>query len=348
MRRMALARGLPCDNSVFSNVDRKYRKYPVELIYCYSWYKRGRTSMENSKRIHPIIEIRNDQKKGIKRGICSVCSANAYAIEAALENGKRNDSYVLIEATANQVNQFGGYTGMTPKDFIAFIYEITKKVGFDKEKLILGGDHLGPLIWQNEKEKDAMEKAIALVASFVEAGFSKIHIDTSMKLADDDPNIPLSKNVVAKRGAVLAKTCEETYRQIRNNDTMFPVYVIGSEVPVPGGAQEEELSLSVTKSDDLVDTIESFSNNFFAMGLEDAWNRVIAVVVQPGVEFGDHQIFEYDREKAKELIATLDSYPNLLFEGHSTDYQRSEKLREMVEDSIAILKVGACFDICAS
>ncbi|MDR2156679.1 MAG: class II D-tagatose-bisphosphate aldolase, non-catalytic subunit, partial [Clostridiales Family XIII bacterium] len=67
---------------------------------------------------------------------------------------------------------------------------------------------------------------------------------------------------------------------------------------------------------------------------------VVGVVVQPGVEFGDDFVFDYDREKARPLTDKLRQYPRLVFEGHSTDYQMRENLRKMVEDGIAILKVG--------
>ena len=63
-------------------------------------------------------------------------------------------------------------------------------------------------------------------------------------------------------------------------------------------------------------------------------------MVQPGVEFGDDAVFLYDHEKAQKLVAMLADYPNLVFEGHSTDYQTEACLRHMVEDGIAILKVG--------
>lgn len=35
---------------------------------------------------------------------------------------------------------------MTPLDFKNFVLEIADKVGFDKNKLFLGGDHLGYLL----------------------------------------------------------------------------------------------------------------------------------------------------------------------------------------------------------
>lgn len=294
----------------------------------------------NSK--HPILEIVDCQKRGIKKGIYSACTANDYVIEAVLESGLKNNTEVLIESTANQVNQFGGYTGMRPKDYKDFVLKIAKKTGFPEEKLILGGDHLGPLTWVNENEADAMEKSKDLVREYVLAGFTKIHIDTSMKVADDDKDKPLDTSVIAERGAVLCEASEEAYKDLlkTNPDAPEPVYVVGSEVPIPGGAQEEEEGLRVTRVEDFETTVKTFKAAFLKYNLEDAWNRVVAVVVQPGVEFGDEAVHEYNRAEAKELTDALKKYPGLVFEGHSTDYQTKKALREMVEDGIAILKVG--------
>ena len=59
-----------------------------------------------------------------------------------------------------------------------------------------------------------------------------------------------------------------------------------------------------------------------------------------GVEEKDSGCTEYDREKAKELTASIKDFPTLIFEGHSTDYQTKIKLRELIEDGVGILKVG--------
>lgn len=290
---------------------------------------------------HPMLEIVDCQKNGIKKGIYSACTANDYVIEAVLESGLKHNMEVLIESTANQVNQFGGYTGMRPKDFVDFVFKIAKKVGFPENKIILGGDHLGPLTWVNENEDTAMEKSKDLLREYVLAGFTKIHIDTSMKVADDDKNKPLNTSVIAERGAILCQASELAYKELFkvNPDAPLPVYVVGSEVPIPGGAQEEE-GLQVTKVEDFEATVKTFKDAFSKYNLQDAWNRVVAVVVQPGVEFGDESVHEYNRAEAKELTDALKKYPGLVFEGHSTDYQTEEALKEMVEDGIAILKVG--------
>lgn len=274
------------------------------------------------------------QKSGSNQAICSVCSANEYVLEAAMEDGRDNGLKVLIEATANQVNQYGGYTGMRPSDFIAFVSCIAKKVGFDEKQLILGGDHLGPLTWQDDTEEVAMEKAEELIRQYVAAGFSKIHIDTSMRLADDSKTERLSNQTIARRSARLCAVAEAVSTKLK------PVYVIGSEVPVPGGATENEDTINVTSPKELKNTLDAFYNEFLKQGLKEAWNRIIAVVVQPGVEFADNTIIQYDSEKAKELIRFAKSLDNIVLEGHSTDYQPKAALDAMRADGIAILKVG--------
>ena len=59
---------------------------------------------------------------------------------------------------------------------------------------------------------------------------------------------------------------------------------------------------------------------------------MIALVVQPGVEFGHEDVVEYKRQEARQLCALLDLHPSLIFEAHSTDYQRPEAFVELVQD----------------
>lgn len=289
--------------------------------------------------IRYMIERRS---AGVPCGIASFCTANELVIEAVLEQAKRNGDVALIEATANQVNQFGGYTGMKPIDFKRFVYQIADKIYFPKENIILGGDHLGPLIWTGENEGAAMEKSKELVRQFVKAGYKKIHLDTSMRLASDSIDEKLSDEVIARRGAELYKVCEEAYQELlkENPSEARPVYIIGSEVPIPGGAQEEEESITVTKPQDVENTLEVYRKEFEKAGIDKAFENVIGIVVQPGVEFGDAEIFHYDRYNAKELCDSVKKYEGIVLEGHSTDYQSPQNLRMMVEDGIAILKVG--------
>ena len=290
---------------------------------------------------HPIQEMMEQRRQGKKCGIPSYCTANPLALEIILKRAKQLQMPVLIEATANQVNQYGGYTGMLPKDFYEMIQKMAGEIGVPEELIILGGDHLGPLTWQNLPEKEAMEKSVELVYQYAKAGFTKIHLDTSMKVADDPEGL-LSTETIARRGAELYKASMKGYeeRKAEVPDAMRPVFIIGSEVPIPGGAQEAEDSLSVTSPEAFQDTVATYKHIFEEAGVKEGWKDVVAVVVQPGVEFGDDQVFLYDHDAATALCSALEKYPEVCFEGHSTDYQSAECLKNMVNDGIAILKVG--------
>lgn len=280
--------------------------------------------------------------EGIAVGIPSYCTANDLVIEALLEQALRFNQPILLEATANQVNQFGGYTGMRPADYRDFIYEIADRVQFPQERIILGGDHLGPLTWADEPEAQAMQKARELVREFVLAGYKKIHLDTSMRLGDDDPRQPLADETIARRGVELYAECEAAYQALRekNPDEVRPVYVIGSEVPIPGGAVAPEDSISITEPSALENTLRVYRDVFEAAGFKHAFEDILAVVVQPGVEFGDDEVHRYDARNAERLCTTARAIHGIVLEGHSTDYQSPWDLRGMVEDGIAILKVG--------
>jgi D-tagatose-1,6-bisphosphate aldolase subunit GatZ/KbaZ len=278
-----------------------------------------------------------DNKQHRPVGIYSVCSAHKTVIEAAVLQAQKDNGFMLIESTSNQVDQFGGYTGLTPAQFIAFVKSIALALDFPPDRIIFGGDHLGPNVWQQESSRSAMEKGRSLVKAYVEAGYKKIHLDTSMFCADDsgDRKLPLPDRIAAERAAELCKVCEKTAEGQKEK----PLYIIGTEVPVPGGAREEEAAPRPSSRSSLLETIAVHQKAFCGANLEDAWNRVIGIVAQPGLEFSDHQIFYYDRFTARELSASLDD-THLVFEAHSTDYQRASGLREMVEDHFCILKVG--------
>lgn len=117
-----------------------------------------------------LDEILTAQKRGTAHGITSVCSAHPIVLEATLLHGIETREPVLIESTCNQVNQFGGYTGMTPADFAAYVGGMANRLGFPLERLILGGDHLGPNAWQDEQATSAMAKSRRLIQDYVAMG----------------------------------------------------------------------------------------------------------------------------------------------------------------------------------
>jgi D-tagatose-1,6-bisphosphate aldolase subunit GatZ/KbaZ len=288
-----------------------------------------------------FLDIIAANRSGLAKGIYSVCTANADVLEACFKQAHADNSVLLVESTSNQVDQFGGYTGMKPADFVDFVKSIAKKNNFPEEKILLGGDHLGPNTWQNLPAQDAMENAAVLISEYIKAGYQKIHLDTSMFCADDkgDRTKPLPDEVVAARAAKLCRTAEDIYLYYRSEHPR-PVYIIGTEVPVPGGAKEEEETVLPTLPEDAANTISVTKKYFTDAGLSDAWERVIGVVVQPGVEFGDDQVFQYQREKAKKLSEKIMEYNHIVYEAHSTDYQNESNLKALVEDHFCILKVG--------
>ncbi len=290
---------------------------------------------------HPLKRIVYLQDRDIPAGICSICSANRYVIEAAMDRALHRNAFLLVEATANQVNQYGGYTGMRPMDFRNFIADIAASNNFPQDMLILGGDHIGPLVWKDDTAAAAMAKSCELVRELINAGFTKIHVDTSMGLAGDGDKRPPS-GIIAERAAIICKAAEDEFRayKVDHPDAAAPVYVIGSEVPVPGGSPEHEAGVSITSAGDFEETLASYKEAFENTGIGDCRDNVIAVVVQPGVEFGSDFILEYDHDAAANLVKSLRMHKGLVFEGHSTDYQRPGSLKRMVEDGIAILKVG--------
>lgn len=284
-----------------------------------------------------------ENRNGKSVGVYSVCSSHPAVIKASIEQAKVDQSILLIESTSNQVNQFGGYTGLKPHDFINLVKNEALKIGLPEENIVFGGDHLGPNTWQNLNVQEAMAHSEKLIQAYIGAGFKKIHLDTSMYCADDDGDRskPLADHIVAERAARLCRVAEETYHELSDNSPQ-PLYIIGTEVPVPGGARKHEDIIHPTHPNDALNTIEITKKVFLENGLEEAWKRVIGVVVQPGVEFGDDTIFHYDRDLAADLSNTLSANveEDLIFEAHSTDYQNENNLCAMVEDHFSILKVG--------
>src|SRR5690606_27255492 len=286
--------------------------------------------------MHPLQTLIARHRQGSPRGVASICSAHPIVVEAALRHAlRRGDAMVLFEATCNQVNQDGGYTGMRPADLVDFVHGIAGRVGFDPAGIVLGGDHLGPNPWTALAADAAMDKAEAMVAAYVEAGFRKIHLDCSMACAGDPE--PLPEAEIVRRAVRLCRAAEAAHARAGGG---APVYVIGTEVPVPGGATEAIEGLAVTAPDAALATIEAHRVAFVDAGLAAAWDRVIASVVQPGVEFDHREVIDYAPARARALSASIETVPGMVFEAHSTDYQTRDALAALVRDHFAILKVG--------
>ena len=281
--------------------------------------------------IERLLNLPAAHDTGRRYGIPSVCSAHPLVIEAALLEAADTGDVALIEATCNQVNQNGGYTGMTPQDFHDYVLGIAARVGFPPENILFGGDHLGPNPWRDLPAAQAMEKAIVMTGAYAAAGFTKIHLDASMSCADDPSPLPPAE--IARRAAALAKAADA-------KADIPPLFIIGTEVPVPGGAAEELDTLVITTPESATETIALHQQAFAAAGLGAAFDRVIGLVVQPGVEFGHANVIPFAPALATDLSDWRDKTGGIVFEAHSTDYQATEALAALVQGGFPILKVG--------
>lgn len=271
-------------------------------------------------------------RNGAPIGLPCFCTANEHVLKAVLSYAAQTGFPTVIEATCNQVNQEGGYTRMTPAGFMTWLRGMADDAGVPMDQLILGGDHLGPNPWKSEPIETAMEKARELVKQYVEAGFQKIHLDASMACGGE-PNPSFEQ--IAERAADLCAVAE-AYAP----DPDKLIYIIGTEVPIPGGETEEPDALDVTSVARFHDTIKTHRDAFAARGLGAAWGRIVSVVTQPGVDFGHTSIYPFVPEKALPLSEAILTESGLTFEAHSTDYQSTETLAALVRSHFFFLKVG--------
>jgi len=220
-----------------------------------------------------------------------VCSAHPTVVEAAMLQAAAGGTTVLIEATCNQVNHEGGYTGLTPVAFRARVHRIADEVGFPREQIVLGGDHLGPNPWRHLPA----EAALAQAERWWPRMSRRVREDPHRHqhgLSGEPDHLPDS--VTAERAARLAVIAES----VASTAGTVPRYVIGTEVPVPGGALETIEHLEVTRPEAVAATLEAHRRAFAAAGAEAAFEAVIALVAQPGVEFDDRNVVVYEPERA--------------------------------------------------
>ncbi len=272
-------------------------------------------------------------RAGQPAALPSVCSAHPMVLEASMRLAGALNRPLIIEATSNQVNQFGGYTGMKPADFVGFVRGIAKASGFNTANLIFGGDHLGPQVWRKAPATEAMAKAETLVADYVRAGFTKIHLDCSEGCQGEPAQV--SDATSATRAARLAEICEAT---APNPATLS--YMVGTEVPPPGGAHGDGETVTPTNPAAAEATLQAHFQAFDAAGIPEAKARIVALVVQPGVEFSPTQVHPLPKGGNPALKAMLAPHKGLCFEAHSTDYQHPSAYPALAEMGFAILKIG--------
>ncbi len=283
----------------------------------------------------PLLEVITANREGARAALPSICSAQPDVILASALLAAEKGRTLLLEATSNQVNQDGGYTGMNPAGFVSYVKGICTTAGLPESALILGGDHLGPQAWRSMPADQAMAKARELMKACVQAGFTKIHLDCSEGCAGEEAQV--GDELSASRAADLAAVCEEFAP-----DPGRLHYIVGTEVPLPGGAREpgEAHSIEPTPPVRASRTLHMHFEKFDELGLDGAKERICGLVVQPGVEFSPFHIDHLPEGEGKALRGALDPFPNVAFEAHSTDYQLDSAFPRLANMGFAMLKVG--------
>jgi D-tagatose-bisphosphate aldolase class II non-catalytic subunit len=118
------------------------------------------------------------------------------------------------------------------------------------------------------------------------------------------------------------------------------IYVVGTEVPIPGGETTPLDAHAVTPAANVRRTLDLHVQAFSGRGVAQAMARVMAIVVQPGVDFNNNEVLPFQKRAASSLVNALDEYPAIAFEAHSTDFQSEQALADLVDARFAILKVG--------
>jgi D-tagatose-1,6-bisphosphate aldolase subunit GatZ/KbaZ len=281
-----------------------------------------------------LRELVRRNRAGSGEALASVCSAHPDVISASLLLAKAHDTGLLVEATSNQVNQFGGYTGMTPATFVRFVHELADRQGVERERVAFGGDHLGPQAWRDQPAPVAMALAVEMVQDYARAGYEKIHLDCSEGCVGESAQV--GDMLSAERAAELAQACETAAPDGRLS------YVFGTEVPPPGGARAAEVGAAISPTTPTAAraTIAAHEAAFLHRKLGDAWERAVGLVVQPGLEFGPDHIDRFSLDSPNLLSDVLSVRPCLAFEAHSTDYQTPQTFPALAKRHFAVLKVG--------
>ncbi len=260
-----------------------------------------------------------------KKALPSFCTSNLDVLKIILLYSKKNNLPCLIECTSNQVNQFGGYTNKTPKQFSKEIINIAQKIKLKKSNLLLGGDHLGPLPWMKKNLKVSLKNSINLINNFLEADYCKIHIDTSVKCLDDKS---IDHEKIFERTKYILKNTT-----IKNKINKI-FLVIGSEVPLSGS--NDKGLIAITTNSRIKKEVEKFKqllNTLFKKKLN------FGLVVEPGMRYLNYTI---SKPKLSNFLnkKKFSIKNDFVYEAHSTDYQTLKVLKNLTRNNFKFLKVG--------
>lgn len=240
---------------------------------------------------------------GTRRTIFAVCPNSTSVVKAAFRAAKRNNAPIYFAATLNQIDCDGGYTGMTPAEFVKMARIEAEAVNYTGVSII-AIDHGGPWLkdtqsverWPAEKAMDGVKKSFEAA---VEAGYDLIHVDPTVDIFVPKGEI-IDIRLVVDRTVELIKHVE-TFRRVKN---LPPIsYEVGTE-EVHGGLADEA-------------TFENFLTGLKAgltqVGLADVWPCFIV-----GKVGTDLHTTTFDPQVARDLTAKVRPYGSYI-KGHYTD-----------------------------
>ena len=216
---------------------------------------------------------------------------------------------------------------MTPADFRRFVEDIASARRLRPRRrscsAAIISDQIRGSIFRPMRR---WQRAEAMVAAYVEAGFTKIHLDTSMGCARRARGARRRRRRRARRAprggrrsgrATRAVGAARLRHRHRGPDARRRDACLGRRSRSRRPRRRWQRSLRTARP-------------LPRAGIGDAFERVIALVVQPGVEFDHERVVAYEPARAKALDGVLERERSIVFEAHSTDYQPPELLQALV------------------
>lgn len=253
--------------------------------------------------LRTIDELSEGQDR--RATLLGICPVSRSTIKASIECAKLLNFPLMFVATLNQVDIDGGYTGLTPKDFVDLVRRECEKLEF-RGPTIIALDHGGP--WLKDRhviERLGLEEALEWVRKSIEAcikaGYDLLHIDTTVDIWLEKGE-SLSIDVVVERTVDLIEYAETIRRE---NGLPRLSYEVGTE-EIHGGITSPQL---------FMEFILKLKAGLREKGLEDVWPCFI--VGNVGTYLAPTNRFDLD--KARILVEIAKAH-NLYVKGHYTDY----------------------------
>lgn len=264
--------------------------------------------MSRSHSVPPMVRLLDRLRElsdagGPPRTLLVVCPNSRSVIEAAVHAAARHQAPLAFTATLNQVDEDGGYTGMTHYDLAQTVRETVRKTCFDGP-VSLAVDHGGPFL-KDRHRMEGWSPAAARAgvrdsfAAAIRAGFDLIHVDCTV-----DPELSEGEGVpvpdMAERTVALIADAE----QVRREGAFSPVaYEVGTDEA--GGALTDPLEWR--------DFLGRVRAGLVARGLGDV--SLAFAVGNVGTDLHTHH---FDAEVAKRLARVAAPFGCAL-KGHYTD-----------------------------